>query len=286
MTQTVVALGDSISAGVGDAVGPGCAHGPGWAAHLATLLGAGAFHNVARNGARARDVVDVQLPRALDLRPRVATLVVGGNDALRSDFCAASVARDLSVAVGAMRDVGAAVVLATLPPIGLFELAPAPVRRVMRGRIDAVNAAVRHVAAGAGADAVVLDVGAAVRAAGPGAWHVDRVHPSPLGHRAIALEAARALQPQLVGEPYRGPHQPDLDGAGVAALLPPPPAPPSVGVRLAWLALAGVPWALRRGRDFLPGLLRAVVEDLRAGVVHPPVVVGSPDERPVVTRAA
>lgn len=285
MSQTVVALGDSISAGVGDAVGPDCTHGPGWAAHLATLLGAGAFHNVARNGARARDVVDVQLPVALGLRPRLATLVVGGNDALRSDFSASSVARDLSVAVGAMRDVGATVVLATLPAIGLFELAPAPVRRVMRGRIDAINAAVRHVAAGAGADAVVLDVGAAVRAAGVGAWHVDRVHPSPLGHRAIALEAARALQPHLVGA-YAGGRAVELEGVEPVGLLPAPPAPPSMGVRLAWLALAGVPWAVRRGRDFLPGLARAVVEDLRAGVVHPQVGVGSPDERPVVTHAA
>jgi lysophospholipase L1-like esterase len=268
MTTTIVALGDSISAGVGDAVGPECTHGPGWAAHLATLLGAGTFRNLACNGARASHVVDVQLPSALDLRPRLATLVVGGNDALRNDFSPASLGRDLSIAVSALRDVGATVVLATLPPIGLFDLAPAPVRRVMRDRIDAVNTVVRQVAAGAGADAVLFDVAAATRAAGTRAWHVDRVHPSPHGHRVLAVAAARALArslPELSGSGLGTP-VPDSD---LLRALPPSPEPPSVAARAAWLTVAGIPWAVRRGRDFLPGLMRAVVANRATGAVRP-----------------
>jgi lysophospholipase L1-like esterase len=271
MTTSIVALGDSISAGVGDAVGPECTHGPGWAAHLATLLRAAEFRNLACNGARASHVVDVQLPSALDLRPRLATLVVGGNDALRNEFSPASVGRDLSIAVSALRDVGATVVLATLPPIALFELAPAPVRHVMRDRIDAVNTAVRQVAAGAGADAVLFDVAAATRAAGTRAWHVDRVHPSPHGHRVLAVAAARALArslPELsgpgLGIPVHGPDYSELLRA-----LPPSPAPPSVAARVAWLTAAGIPWAVRRGHDFLPGLARAVVANRATDAVRP-----------------
>lgn len=285
MTGAVVALGDSISAGVGDVVGPGCAHGPGWAAHLATLLGAREFRNLARNGARSRDVVEAQLPPALALRPRLATVVVGGNDALRSDFSAAAIARDLTATVAALADVGAQVVLATLPPIGLFELAPAPVRRVMRARVEAINAAVRRAAGPVGDGVVVVDVRAAVVAAGGRAWHVDRVHPSPFGHRTLAVAAAQALSPSPGSGPGmlgRGPDDSPWDD--LLALLAPPPAPPPVGERLAWFAFAGVPWAVRRGRDFLPGLARAVVEDLRAGVVAQRIDMGSSEE--AATRMA
>ncbi len=289
MTGAVVALGDSISAGVGDAVGPGCVHGPGWAAHLATLLGAPGFRNLARNGARSRDVVEAQLPAALALRPELATLVVGGNDALRSDFSAAAIARDLTATVAALVDVGARVVLATLPPIGLFELGPAPVRRVMRARVESINAAVRRAAGPVGEGVVVVDVRAAVVTAGARAWHVDRVHPSPLGHRTLAVAAAQALWQELsgpgLGMPGRGPDDSPWDDL-LALLAPPPAATPPVAERLAWLAFAGVPWAVRRGRDFLPGLARAVVDDLRAGVAAAQVGVGSAEECPAATRAA
>ncbi|WP_277210993.1 SGNH/GDSL hydrolase family protein [Isoptericola croceus] len=251
----VVALGDSITAGVGDAVGPDAAHGPGWAAHLALLAETARFENLASNGARTQTVIDEQLDRALAAQADLATLVIGGNDALRSDFSPADVARRLTTCVGALRGRGTAVVLATLPPIGLFELCGGRVRSVMRARIDAVNAAVRSVAArhaggtGTTPGVVVFDIAEAVRPLGLGAWYVDRVHPSPLGHRHLAVTAGRAVRLSV----------PEL------ARLPAPPPPPPAWERAAWLTLAGVPWALRRGRDFLPGLVRAVVDDVRGG---------------------
>lgn len=220
----VVALGDSVTGGVGDAAGPGELPGPGWAGRLAELAGAARFVNLANDGARARHVVAEQLPRALALLPDVATVVVGGNDVLRSDFSAHAVARDLSTAVTALRDVGATVVLARLPAIGLFEAMPPALRRVMRDRVAAVNAVVDAVARasrpatvselgalrasraapgtdrGPGIDdgrgrggVVVVDVGDAARLAGRAAWHADRVHPSAAGHRALAAVAAVAL---------------------------------------------------------------------------------------------
>jgi lysophospholipase L1-like esterase len=245
----VVALGDSITAGVGDVVAPDAPHGPGWAAHLATLCGAATFTNLASNGARARSVVAEQLDAALALDPDVVTLVAGGNDALRSDFSPVEVAGHLAVCVDVLRGRGATIVLATLPPIGLFELLPPRVRRVMRARVEAVNATVRVVARGL----PVFAVGDALRAAGIGAWHVDRVHPSPLGHRHVAAAAYRRLARGGGG----------LDAATLDGRLPAAPAPPSAVARAAWLAVAGVPWAWRRGRDFLPGLVRAVVDDAR-----------------------
>ncbi|WP_240644252.1 SGNH/GDSL hydrolase family protein [Antribacter gilvus] len=253
----MVALGDSITVGVGDSVGSDAVHGPGWAAHLAALLRTEAFTNLATNGARVRDVRRDQLPRALALRPTLATVFAGGNDVLRSDFDAREVERDLRATVTALRTAGTDVVLATLPRIGLFELAPSVVRAVVRRRVAAVNAAVSTVdPPRPGRDLpgrlLVVDSVAAVAPAGRGAWHIDRVHPSPAGHRQLALTAAAAL-----GEPA------DV-GPGLADRLPAAPPPPTLPERVAWLVTAGVPWCVRRGGDFLPGLVRAVVADLRA----------------------
>lgn len=259
----LVALGDSITVGVGDSVGPDAVHGAGWAAHLATVLGAEAFTNLATNGARSRDVAGTQLDTALTLRPHLATVLVGGNDVLRSDFDARVTLTDLRRCVSELSNAGTDVVLVLLPVIGLFELSPRLVRHVMRRRVASINAAVQEVAKTAPGRVVVVDAAQAIAPAGFKAWHVDRVHPSPTGHRRLALAAATALS---LGRDLGR----DLDlGLGLehevlAARLPEAPDPPSAGQRLAWLVRAGLPWCLRRGRDFLPGLLRAVVHDLRA----------------------
>ncbi|PUB27984.1 lysophospholipase L1-like esterase [Promicromonospora sp. AC04] len=334
----LVALGDSITVGVGDTVGPDAVHGPGWAAHLAAVLGVGQFTNLATNGARSRDVADTQLDAALALRPRLATVLVGGNDVLRSDFDARLMLADLHRCVSELCGAGTDVVLVRLPVIGLFELSPRLVRRVMRRRVASINAAVEEVAAAARASdpdaggpaassvpcseatprsvgcleigqpmdrsrgkepisdqglskrpisargrVVVVDAVHAIAPAGARAWHVDRVHPSPAGHRRLALGVAIALanldpvyeiapgeapavgQTALAGQATPAGHTScGARATALAARLPEAPDPPSAWRRLVWLLGAGLPWCVRRGRDFLPGLLRAVVHDLRS----------------------
>jgi lysophospholipase L1-like esterase len=69
---TFAALGDSITLGVGDPAPGGGWRG--WAAFLAQSLPGGHLVNLAANGARAADVERAQLPRALELRPDVASV--------------------------------------------------------------------------------------------------------------------------------------------------------------------------------------------------------------------
>ena len=80
----IVTLGDSITLGMGDPDPSGGWRG--WARHLASGLPDPELHNLAVLGAQAKHVERDQLPAALELRPDVATVVVGINDTLRAGF--------------------------------------------------------------------------------------------------------------------------------------------------------------------------------------------------------
>src|SRR5260370_5312904 len=111
---TFVALGDSITVGMGDPAPEG-AGWRGWAALLAASLHQPVIHNLATLGALAIDVERTQLPAATELKPDVASVVVGINDTLRGNFdpqrTGAAVAR-----TGSGPRAGAAPALTTPPP--------------------------------------------------------------------------------------------------------------------------------------------------------------------------
>src|SRR5215813_3497229 len=135
--RTFVALGDSMTLGMGDPMRDGTWRG--WAAILAEALGAD-LCNLAASGAQTSDVAREQLPRALELRPDLAAVVVGVNDTLRHSFNATRVGMALAHTVGALRAAGATVLTMRLPDPGrMFGLPPALARPLAR-RIRAVNA--------------------------------------------------------------------------------------------------------------------------------------------------
>ena len=71
-------------------------------------------------------------------------------------------------------------------------------------------------------------------------WAVDRLHPSEIGHRVLALRFAEALEAR--GLPL------DYPGLGCNGDTP------SRLEELGWLVSAGLPWLARRLRDWAPTL--------------------------------
>jgi hypothetical protein len=112
---TFAALGDSITLGVGDPAPGGGWRG--WATLLAQGMSDGRLVNLAANGARAADVERLQLPRALELRPDVASVIVGINDALRAGFNAARIQAALAHVAGSLSAAGAVVLTMRLPDV-------------------------------------------------------------------------------------------------------------------------------------------------------------------------
>ncbi|MGF7234131.1 MAG: SGNH/GDSL hydrolase family protein [Frankia sp.] len=233
-----VALGDSMTEGIGDPDGYGGWRG--WADRLAERLAASGppdpphgevlYANLAIRGRRAGQVRAEQLRPAVAMNPDLATVVAGMNDVLRLSFDAGAVAHEVEAMQAVLVAAGAVVVTFTVPD-------PAPVMplaRVARGRIAALNDALRAATARTGA--ILVDVAAQPVASDPRLWSADRMHANAAGHERIAAALAAALglpgsdgswAEPLPGEPRRG-------------------TDANLATELVWLRQVAAPWLLRR----------------------------------------
>lgn len=214
--MTLQALGDSFTCGEG--VGVQVPLAATWAALLADALGL-EHVSLAAAGARVRDVVASQLPRAQEAE--VSTLLVGLNDAARGGFDGPAVHAGLLSCVGRLVELSGRVVLGRLHDPSHVLWLPPPLGARLRRRVAVVNAAVDEAAAFPRVR--IVDLAAVPELQGPAGWAVDRVHPSAAGHQALARVAAEALGHDV---------------------LPPVPLPAAPGVlqRTAWGARHGVPY--------------------------------------------
>lgn len=232
-----VAVGDSTTEGLDDPDGAGGYRG--WADRFALAVaraqGGLEYANLAVRGRTTARIRAEQLPAAVALAPDLATVVAGMNDVLRPSFDADRVAADIGAMQRALVDRGATVLTFTLPD-------PAPVMplaRPLRGRVVALNAAVRAVTARTGA--TLLDLGAHPVASDPRLWSDDRLHANSAGHERIA--EALAYTAGLPG----------FDDAWSRPLPAPLRRPGHEVVRaeLAWTRRHLLPWLARhlRGRS-------------------------------------
>ncbi|MFF8946591.1 SGNH/GDSL hydrolase family protein [Streptomyces sp. NPDC014864] len=242
-----VALGDSLTEGVGDPAGDGWR---GWAALLAGGLARTPveFTNLARSGAQTRDVRERQLPAALALRPDLVSVVVGVNDTLRCTFDIHAVAARLDQVYAAFTARGAVLLTACLPDPGAMLGLPGALGRPLARRQRAVNAVVHALSDRYGA--VHLHAAEGEWLGDRAMWSADRLHPGERGHRQLAVRF-HAL----------------LTGAGLATGAAPSPEPelpaPNRAASLWWLATAGTGWMARRCTDLLPQLLTLAADELR-----------------------
>ncbi|MEN3304453.1 MAG: hypothetical protein V7603_655 [Micromonosporaceae bacterium] len=263
MMTVFVALGDSITVGLGDPLPDGSWRG--WAALLATGLTAPRFHNLAAPGALAADVERSQLPRALELRPDLAAVVVGVNDTLRGTFDPARVAAATEHTVGALRAAGAVVLTMRLPDPGLMFGLPGALARPLARRVAAINTAVDAIAARFGT--VHFDAARHPETYDRRMWSVDRLHPSERGHRLIA----GAYHEMLGGYGLPRGERPDPE---------PGNPPPTRRAQVRWMATKGTRWLLDRSTDLVPYLFTMALREWWNGA--PPPLTQIPREDPAV----
>ncbi|MGW2570949.1 SGNH/GDSL hydrolase family protein [Streptomyces sp. NPDC001537] len=242
-----VALGDSLTEGVGDPVADGWR---GWAALLAGGLAEEPveFTNLAVSGAQTREVLEQQTPAGLALQPDVVSVVIGVNDTLRCTFDIHAVAERLDRVYAAFTEQGATLLTACLPDPGSMLGLPGSLARPLARRQRAVNRVVHALSDRYGA--VHLHAAEEAWITDRAMWSADRLHPGERGHRQLAVrfhallaESARAVGP---------------------APSPEPEFPvPTRSASLLWLATAGTAWVARRCTDLLPQLLGLAADEMR-----------------------
>ncbi|MGH8777123.1 MAG: SGNH/GDSL hydrolase family protein, partial [Jiangellaceae bacterium] len=190
-------LGDSSAAGLGVDI-PDETPGALLAAGLAEIAARPVMLTVvARSGAQSSDLAE-QVATALDSRPSLALIIVGGNDVTHRMNPAVSV-RLLDEAVRALRAAGAAVVVGTCPDLGTVEPIPRPLRWLARRASRRLAAAQTVAVVEAGGRTVSLGsiLGREFAAAPRDMFANDRFHPSAAGYASAAAavlpSAASAL---------------------------------------------------------------------------------------------
>jgi lysophospholipase L1-like esterase len=258
---TFVALGDSITLGIGDPVRLAPEPGDrgrkgkrawrGWAALLAEGLVDPELHIVAGNGALWANVERDQLPAALQLRPDIASVVIGVNDTLRPNFDTDRIANSAAHTIGALRACRAEVLTMRLPDPGKMLGMPGVLARPLARRAQQINEVMDGLAERFGT--LHFDAATDEESYDPRMWAVDRLHPSERGHRLIArrfhallAEAGHTLGPEPGAEPQE--------------------EPPTRVEQLAWMATKGTAWVAKRSTDLVPNLLAMAFAEWRSGL--------------------
>ncbi len=182
-----VAIGDSFTEGVGDWYPDGTPRG--WADRFADRLaeysGQLRYANLAVRGRLLRQVMEEQLPRALELAPTLVTFSAGGNDLLRPSGDPDRLARALEIGVRQLRASGAEVVLFTGVNIATGYM------RGLIGRFARYYLNIRAIADRYGC--FLVDQWSMPVFRDPRAWDTDRLHLSAEGHRRLALRVCEVV---------------------------------------------------------------------------------------------
>jgi len=241
------AVGDSVTHGIGDPLHNGCR---GWARILTeAMLGAHdvSLCNLARPGATSADVRSEQLAHALDHRPHLASLIVGLNDAMRSTWDPGRVRADLLHTAERLADQGAVLLTVRLHDHSRVLRLPRLLAGPMRQRIGVLNEIYDEIYQRL--DGVQVDLSGHPGVYDREFWSIDRLHPSELGHRALADEFAALLEDR--GLSFARPGL-DLNGLDVTRWG-----------ELRWLVSEGAPWLGRRVGDLAPAAAVNLLKALR-----------------------
>lgn len=234
-----VALGDSVTEGLGDTSRMPKGEYLGWAARLAMLLSKRngvdgmQFMNLAVRSRRVKDMRK-QVDRALEMNPDLVSLLVGANDLVLARVDVGALASELETQVMRLRAAGIDVLLGT-PFLPRRRAA-----RVVAGRFAGFNSHIRKIALRH--DCMLIDIDTIPEIGDLDMWAEDRVHLLSAGHRLLAYRAAEVL-----GVPHAATlgsleHALHSDGDDT-----------STTSEIAWLRDYALPWMWRRVRGRTAG---------------------------------
>ncbi|MBC7869824.1 MAG: SGNH/GDSL hydrolase family protein [Chitinophagaceae bacterium] len=193
--QHFVALGDSLTEGVGDVVEG--LESMSWADRVAQVLQPMHYTNLAKRGQTSDEVIATQLQTAFALQPDLVSVLMGGNDARKPDWKIEDFNTNLHVVLRALSYSGAQLITMTM--VDISPLLPEwylPKFEVLGGRIRAINESIRRISPQYGA--ICVDLETHPRVQQQATLSADYLHPNMLGYQRIAAEVVRQLEIHFV----------------------------------------------------------------------------------------
>lgn len=193
--RSYVAIGDSLSEGLGDFTFHHERLHNGWTDRLAGILAKEAqergyqfqFANLAIRGANLNKIVDQQLPVALQMQPDLVTVMAGSNDLMTKAEKLPALMEKFQLGLLSLKAAGCDVVVAnTINPLHLRLFSS------LRLRSERFSEMIQEVADEL--EIPVLDVFGIKNFDQLMFWAEDMVHFSGHGHIAVANQAAKLLQ--------------------------------------------------------------------------------------------
>lgn len=185
-----VAVGDSFTEGLDDPEPRSPGGYRGWADRVAEELSVGvpgfAYANLAVRGQLLHEVVDSQIGPAMVLKPDLVSIQAGGNDLLHVGADPDKLADVLSSAVESLRFQGITVMIFVGPDSGR-----STILGQFRTKIAIFNENMRSIAEHQ--DALIADLWALRELHDSRMWSPDRLHPSSMGHHAVAAMVLETL---------------------------------------------------------------------------------------------
>ena len=169
-------------------------------------------------------------------------MCIGTNDVLRGDFSRDEIKNSLNDVIEQMRESKSVIVLLGLPdPI---KTAPGPLslRKILSTRVQVVNRVLMELATDH--NLVFVPTWNSRIAHERRMWHVDRMHPSAVGHQHIADLVRRNLS---------------LPRRSKKKL--PTQSTSSRSFELYWLITNGAKWFAKRSIDLVPGLIWLMISE-------------------------
>jgi lysophospholipase L1-like esterase len=238
----IIALGDSSVFGVGDHGDAIPSVGAGWAGRLAHDLTAGNFINVAKNGTRARHITKHQLSAAHAFRPDLALVCIGTNDVLRGDFSPEEIKNSLITVIETLSENNAVIILLGLPDPISTAPGPLALRKILSARVTLINEI--YIELSERENVILVPTWDSKIAHERRMWHVDRMHPSAIGHQLIADLVRRKLA------------LPRRSAKKLSTLIN-----MSKKFELYWLITNGAKWFAKRSIDLVPALIWLMVSE-------------------------
>ena len=238
---TLAIIGDSAASGVGDSNDKGINFG--WSYYLAKSFENPLIYlNMARPGAQSLEVLESQLPRVLMHNPDICAVIVGGNDLLRNGFDPELLHKNLRQTIKTLTESNALSLMVLLHDPTKIVPMPKLLAKVLDRRVRSVNAVTTAVAKEFGA--VLLDTRKIPNIYDLANWHIDRMHPSKIGHQRIAFEFKKLLSnyEYLISDIEV---DQEIKRSKKHSVL--------------WMLRNGTPWFLKRSVDLLPAALALIV---------------------------